>query len=188
MSVFDPLRLREAAAAAVAAGGPRERMFAALLDALEECYPGRIARPPRWVLSHAGGALGQFAILYGSLSEYLLIFGTPIGTHGYTGRFRYVTDWAFFLTGEACYFAEGDLEPTVRRAGETMVLERRAGMGYRFAAETWILEYARGAIPTMLPFGLADAMLSILDYRTVRRSLGQYGRHVIGNWLRGARR
>jgi C-8 sterol isomerase len=69
-----------------------------------------------------------------------------------------------------------------------MVLERRAGMGYRFAAETWILEYARGAIPTMLPFWLADAMLSTLDYRTVRRSLGQYGRHVIGNWLRGARR
>jgi C-8 sterol isomerase len=188
MPVFDPLRLREAAAAAVAASGPRERMFAVLLDALDERYPGLIARPPRWVLSHAGGALGQFTILYGSLSEYLLIFGTPIGAQGYTGRFRYVTDWAFFLSGEACYFAEGDLEPTVRRAGETMVLERRTGMGYRFAAETWILEYARGAIPTVLPFGLADAMLSTLDYRTVGRSLGLYGRRVIGNWLRGERR
>jgi len=188
MPVFDPHKLREAAASAIAVGGPCERMFAVLLDALEARYPGRIARPPRWVLSHAGGALGQFTVLYGSLSEYLLIFGTPIGTHGYTGRFRFATDWAFFLTGEACYFAEGDLEPTVRRAGESMVLGRRAGMGYRFAAETWILEYARGAIPTMLPFGFADAMLSTLDYRTVRRSLGQYGRHVIGNWLRGARR
>src|SRR5436309_8139 len=54
-------------------------------------------------------------------------------------------------------------------------------MGYLFDADrihedVWMVEYARGPVPLMLPFGLADACLSTLDFRTVGKTLMQYGK------------
>ena len=48
-----------------------------------------------------------------------------------------------------------------------------------------MLEYARGPIPTMLPFGLADTVFSTLDRRTVGKTVWQYGKLVVGNLLQG---
>jgi C-8 sterol isomerase len=38
----------------------------------------------------------------------------------------------------------------------------------------WMLEYCRGALPTMLPFGLADSLFSTLDLLTVARTFRMY--------------
>lgn len=38
----------------------------------------------------------------------------------------------------------------------------------------WMLEYARGMLPLSLPFGLADSLLSTLDFKTVVRTLAVY--------------
>jgi C-8 sterol isomerase len=49
----------------------------------------------------------------------------------------------------------------------------------------YALEYARGLIPTMLPFGLADSFTSTLDPLPVARTMRIYTRAVVGELLRG---
>ena len=40
-------------------------------------------------------------------------------------------------------------------------------------------------IPLMLPFGLADSLSSTLDFPTVFKTFGLYGRHVVRELLQG---
>jgi C-8 sterol isomerase len=48
-----------------------------------------------------------------------------------------------------------------------------------------MLEYARGPIPTMLPFGLADTVTSTLDLRNFARTFWHYGRLTVGSLRKG---
>lgn len=180
--VFDPAVLREVAKKGV--GAPRHELFRAVTDELERCYPGCITQQPEWFFNNAGGAMGMLTILYASWKEYLIFFGTPLGTSGHTGRYSFVEDYAFLLDGEMWYCAEGETERTVYQAGDEILLQRGQAKCYRIADHAWVLEYARGAIPTMLPFGLADALFSTLDYKTVFRTFRIYGRHVLKNLFR----
>ena len=47
------------------------------------------------------------------------------------------------------------------------------------------LEYARGWIPLMLPFGVADTLSSTLDFVTLSRTFYIYAKHSIGQLLIG---
>lgn len=180
--VFDPAVLREIANEGVKA--PRHELFRAVTDALARRYPGRITEKAEWFFNNAGGAMGMLTILYASWTEYLIFFGTPLGTSGHTGRYSFVEDHVFLLDGEIWYCAEGETERRVYQAGEEIVLRRGEAQCYRIVDHAWILEYARGAIPTMLPFGLADSLFSTLDYKTVFRTFRIYAKHVARNLFR----
>src|SRR5262245_16243639 len=85
--------------------GALDDMVRDITAELAGIYPGHIARKPNWLLSFAGGSTGVMTILHGSLTEYLLIYGTPIGTHGFSGR--YLMDvYDFLLAGEHWTFDE----------------------------------------------------------------------------------
>jgi len=47
------------------------------------------------------------------------------------------------------------------------------------------LEYARGWIPLMTPFGLADALISTLEFPTVSRTVKISAREMAKNILAG---
>jgi hypothetical protein len=169
--VFDPDQLRAIARNAV--GLPHEQMLTVVIEGLRTAYPGHIAARPRWVLNRAGGAMGVMMLLHGSLSEYVMLFGTPIGTEGFSGRYR-LDIHDFVLAGEMWTFAEDDVaERGVLKAGDVAHLAPGRGKGYRIPESAWMLEYGRGPVLTMLPFGLSESLVS-LDFITIARTLRAY--------------
>src|SRR5262249_42153673 len=110
--------------------------------------------------------------------------GSPIGTEGYSGRFA-ADDYFIILDGEQWAYGEGDHERQVFRPGDMHHLPRGQARGYRMPDRCYALEYPRGFIPQMLPFGLADAFSSTLDFVPVWRTMRIYTRAVVGELLDG---
>ena len=77
-TIFEPERLGEIVQEHI--GRPMPQMIPSLVRELEQEYPGHIQPRLEWVLNNAGGAMGAMAILHASLTEYVILFGTPIGT------------------------------------------------------------------------------------------------------------
>jgi C-8 sterol isomerase len=121
--------------------------------------------------------MGSMTLLHASLKEYLIFFGTPIGTEGHSGR--YVTEvYDFVMQGEMWCYHEGEFERKVYKPGDAAYLGTSKAKGYCIKDSAWMLEYGRGPIPTMLPFGLADSIFSTLDLRTTWKTFYNYGRLV----------
>ncbi len=69
--------------------------------------------------------------------------------------------------------------------GDIHHLVRGVVKQYSMVPETWALEYARGWIPPMLPFGFADMVFSTLDWNTMYHTTRITAREMIKNLLRG---
>tara|TARA_B100001750_G_scaffold182946_1_gene151646 strand:+ start:869 stop:1432 length:564 start_codon:yes stop_codon:yes gene_type:complete len=182
--VFDPTVLGRCAAEGMNQDST-EAACDAVVRALKREYPKHIDDGPRrWIMNNAGGAMGQLTFLHGSITEYVILFGSPIGTEGHSGRYATeVYDWVF--RGEMWCYLEGETERTTYGPGSTAYLGNDEVKGYRIPDHAWMLEYSRGPIPSMLPFGLADTMLSTLDVKTVGRTMVGYGKKVVGSLSRG---
>ena len=138
----------------------------------------------RSVFNNAGGAMGQMKLLHCSITEYVILFGTPIGTEGHSGR--YGTEvYDFMLDGEMWCYHPGEFERAIYKPGDAAYLGPDKAKGYAVPSHAWMLEYSRGIIPTMLPFGLADTVFSTLDRKTVGRTLWQYGKLVVKELAQG---
>jgi hypothetical protein len=171
--VFDPNTIHEIAARNL--GSRPAEMFAAIEGQLTVRYPGHIDRTQPWIFSNAGGAMIQVRFLYASFSEYVLFFGTPVGTEGHSGRHP-AEFHDTVLDGEAWYYREGQFDRDVHRPGDRIFVGRGQAAGMRIPDHVWMVEYCRGAIPLMLPFGLADALTSTLDLKTIVRTQAIYAR------------
>ena len=180
--VFDPDVLHEVARGAI--GKPIEQIIATVHRELLARYPGHIREKPQWALNNAGGAMGAMLVLHASITEYVIIFGTPIGTEGHTGRFR-ADDYFIILDGEQWAYEPGQLTRKVFKPGDMHHMPRGVAQGYRIPDHCWALEYARGVIPLMLPFGVADTLFSTLDVRTLLRTFRIYGQATVGELTRG---
>jgi C-8 sterol isomerase len=163
-------------------GLPHEQMFPAITDALSAAYPGHIHRDMDWIYSNAGGTMGVMKPLYFSATEYLMFFGTPIGTEGHSGRHR-AEIYEFILEGEMWAFTEGDTERRVRGPGDMTRLRAHESFGYRIPDHAWMLEYGRGPIFTMSPFFLASAILITQDTRSLWRMTSSFGRLFLRDLL-----
>eukprot|EP00730_Choanoeca_flexa_P008366 TRINITY_DN12478_c4_g7_i1.p2 TRINITY_DN12478_c4_g7~~TRINITY_DN12478_c4_g7_i1.p2 ORF type:complete len:236 (+),score=60.72 TRINITY_DN12478_c4_g7_i1:1839-2546(+) len=166
--VFDQKVLQTISKRAIAkhGNGSVEALVSDVVSQLREEYGDHILAEPEWMFNNAGGAMGSMLVLHCSFSEYVIIFGTAVGTEGSTGRFL-ADDYFTILHGEQWAFSAGALEREVYRPGDQHHLKFGTIKQYKMPEDCWALEYARGNIPAMLPFGFADTFFSTLDFGTL---------------------
>ncbi|MCA9720451.1 MAG: hypothetical protein KC468_37660 [Myxococcales bacterium] len=180
---IDPGELGELVAEVLAEHQTIDAIVPAALAGLEARFPGAINPQPRWIFSKAGGLLGTMMLAHASLGEYIMLFGCPCGSEGFSGRHRPQL-WDFVLTGELWTNAADELRAQRHAPGDCSYLAPGRANHSRLAPGTFLLEYARGPISTMLPFGLLEVATSTLDLTALRWTLSDYTRCVTRSlWL-----
>lgn len=145
--VFEPGFLHELAQSAIASS-PNDTagMINHIVTNLTETYPKNkisINTKQEWVFNNAGGAMGAMYIIHASITEYLIIFGTPLGTEGHSG-IHTADDYFHILVGEQWAFKPGQLEMERYTPGMVHLMPRGVAKQYKMHEGCWALEYARG--------------------------------------------
>ncbi|PTU23279.1 hypothetical protein P175DRAFT_0499816 [Aspergillus ochraceoroseus IBT 24754] len=184
--IFDPAHLHDLSQRAIAAHGNDTRSIVQyIVSELDEKIPGtHLNMDEEWVFNNAGGAMGAMYIIHASITEYLIIFGTAIGTEGHTGRHT-ADDYFNILQGTQLAYVPGSYEPEVYPQGSVHHLRRGEVKQYKMDSSCFALEYARGWIPPMLFFGYADTFSSTLDFPTLWATSRITAREMIANALKG---
>ncbi|KTW30274.1 hypothetical protein T552_00750 [Pneumocystis carinii B80] len=138
----------------------------------------------KWFFNNAGNAMGAMIILHMSFSEYLIFFGTAIGTDGHSGV-HFSNDYFTILRGEQKVFAPGELKPTIYKPGMQTYLPRGKKIHYSMIGESWALELAQGWIPSMLPFGLIETFFTTLDFSTFWSSIRYASEAMFKSFING---
>jgi C-8 sterol isomerase len=183
--IFETDHLHDLAKRGIAAHGNDTRSVVKyIVDELAE-RPGvkdYINIEEEWVFNNAGGAMGAMYIIHASITEYLIIFGTAVGTEGHTGRHT-ADDYFHILSGTQLAYVPGEYEAEVYPQGSVHHLRRGEAKQYMMPGKCFALEYARGWIPPMLFFGFGDGLSSTLDFPTLWRTSFVTGREMIKNLL-----
>lgn len=172
--VFDNVQLQAAAKRGIAAAhkankgnATYKQVIDAVIAEVKAKYPNYINDKRGWIFNNAGGAMGAMTVLHASVTEYVIIFGTPLGTEGHTGRFI-STDYFTIIAGEQWAAPANGFEKEIYRPGDQHILLRGTAKQYKIPdTGCYALEYARGNIPSMMGFGLFDTFFSTLDIVTL---------------------
>jgi len=181
--IFDPPYLHGLSNQAIAAHpGDMENIISHIVSNLTATYGPKHINPREneWMFNNAGGAMGAMYIIHASITEYLIVFGTPLGTEGHTGRHT-ADDYFHILHGEQWAFSPPNLTMEVYPPGSVHHLKRGSAKQYKMHEGCYALEYARGWVPLMLPFGLADTLSSTLDIPTFYKTVVITGREMFKN-------
>lgn len=103
---MDPTHLHELSREAIALHNEdMPKIIDHIVQNLTATYgPKHINARQEWFFNNAGGAMGGMYIIHSSITEYLIIFGTPLGTEGHTGRHT-ADDYFNILQGEQWAFS-----------------------------------------------------------------------------------
>jgi C-8 sterol isomerase len=181
--IFDPDTIHQISKKGI--GLPFEQQNAAILAGLAEAYPGHIETNQEWIFNLSGGMTGIMTVAHASLSEYLLIYGTPIGSEGYSGSYH-IDIWDAVVAGEMNTYLDetpGVAEHTP--PGVMAYLPKGKTKACHFSPNCWMLEYGRGPILSALPMGLGDGILRGLDPWLILKTIRIYTRLTVKELLQG---
>ena len=171
MSVFDPDIVHKCSMECL--GLPKPQMFDVFAKALAAHYPKVLDFSQPWIYSIAGGAMIQMKLYYASPTEYIMIWGTPIGSEGHSGR-HFTGFWDTVIDGETWYYAEGEFEKKIYKPGDRIYVGPGQARAMNFTNGVWAVEYARGFLPFSMPFGVAEELLICWDPLTAAQTVSLY--------------
>lgn len=186
--VFDRDHLQTIGKSVLAAnpGASSDTILRAMHAALKEDYGDYIVDwdDNEWVYNNAGNAMGSMLVLHASITEYLIFFGTAIGTEGHTGV-HFADDYFLILSGEERAAYANATVPEIYLPGDSHHLPCGHHKQYSMPGDSWALELAQGWIPTMLPFGMLEPFTSTMDIQSFLKTVRISAVHMTGNLLRG---
>ncbi|RDH78968.1 isomerase [Mycolicibacterium moriokaense] len=176
---IDPEVLAAVATDVVGQGLAGADLIAGATRSLADAYPDLIdPTPGRWVGSKAGGILGKVRFLYFSPREYVVLFGSPTGTQGFSGRYKHVEIHKFLIAGQIDWYdlESDDITPNTLKPGEHTRTDKGHARGMTIHPGSFHIEYGRGAVATTLPFAMVDTLLVSLELESVRRSTVEFAK------------
>ena len=147
--IFDPVKFQEICKESISLYGDdspnynRTLLFEDVTKRLQAEY-GKHISPihwDEWVPNNAGNAMGAMVLLHASFSEYVILFGTPVGTEGHTGV-HMADDYFTILSGEQTFFYPGHVEKLSFKPGDQNWMKR--GTMAQYALNGFALELAQG--------------------------------------------
>lgn len=149
---------------------PLEERFDRITDTLHAVYGEHIHPGQDWIWSNAGGIMCSMQTLHVTPWEYILFCGTAFGSAGHSGRHR-AELWDIVVHGELQTYKPDQFRPATLKAGDCSYLPRGGTNASSLGPECWLMEYARGNVPSMFPFALGDTLFSTLDLTDVRNTM-----------------
>lgn len=157
---------------------PLDQRFDRIAQTLRSVYGEHVHPGGEWIWSNAGGIMCSMSVLHNSPKEYLLFCGTAVGSEGHSGRHR-ADLYDIVVNGELQTFKPDQFTPRVLEPGDMSYLPQRTTNGSHLAPECWLLEYARGNIPSMFPFALGDTVFSTQDLTDLRKTMVHSGKLML---------
>lgn len=85
-----------------------------------------------------------------------------------------VAFWDTVLSGEAHYMNEGWVERACYPVGDRIFADRWQAATIHFPDHCWVLEYAQGSLPFLLPCGFANTASNTLDWGSAYKLMRIY--------------
>ncbi len=152
---------------------PMAAMAEAIGKDLKAHYPDLVDVGLPLVFNSGGGIMYQLKIFAMTPHEYIMICGTAIGSSGFSGRHP-AAFWDTVLSGQANYMHQDEWEPRSYKRGDRIFVDRWQSATIDFPDHCWMLEYARGTLVWLLPFGIVNVFSNTLDFRSLFRLVRIY--------------